>query len=208
MITALVKTWIATDVAKESRESADGAVPTGHLVLVVGPSGAGKDSVIDGLRSVFDGHPRVYFPTRVITRPADAGGEVHTSADDDRFERQREEGAFLLSWHAHGHAYGIPIAALHRLNAGHCVICNVSRTVIEIARSDIPNTHVMLVTASRTTLRSRIEARGRESAEDTERRLQRASHFFLSGAHVREVCNDGALEDAVRDARQFVSGLL
>ena len=200
------------DVVHESSRSTDAGAQQskspGPLVLIVGPSGAGKDSVIDGLKAIFDSHPRVFFPSRVITRPADAGGEAHNSADAESFEQQRAAGAFLLSWRAHGHAYGIPIDVRRHLAKGHCVICNVSRTVIDIARAANPNTHVMLVTASPATLKSRIAARGRESAEETERRVQRASRFTVAGPRVAEIRNDGALEDAVREAEALLLAVL
>jgi len=49
----------------------------GTLVLVVGPSGAGKDSVIGALRQRLAGDDRVAFARRVITRAVEEGGEAH-----------------------------------------------------------------------------------------------------------------------------------
>ena len=49
------------------------------LVLVAGPSGAGKDSLLNGARDVFQGDPRIHFARRVITRPPDPDGENHES---------------------------------------------------------------------------------------------------------------------------------
>ncbi|MBF0355949.1 MAG: phosphonate metabolism protein/1,5-bisphosphokinase (PRPP-forming) PhnN, partial [Alphaproteobacteria bacterium] len=70
----------------------------GRLVLVVGPSGAGKDSVIAEARNRLSGNSRFVFATRTITRPAEAGGEIHEAASQSAFDAREQAGGFLLSW--------------------------------------------------------------------------------------------------------------
>jgi len=73
---------------------------TGHagtLFLIVGPSGAGKDSLIDGLRTRLD-PDRFEFAQRVITRPTDSGGEAHEACTSEVFEQREAAGEFLISW--------------------------------------------------------------------------------------------------------------
>jgi len=168
----------------------------GRLILVVGPSGAGKDSLIDGARRALAGHPQFVFPRRIVTRPSDPGSEDHDSLTEAAFARQRDAGAFFLHWDAHGLSYALPGSIAEALAAGRTVIANVSRAVIEEARRKHPATTVVVVTAPPAVLAERLAARGREDAAAVERRLARAAEQ-PSGPGVVTVMNDGALEAAV-----------
>ena len=168
----------------------------GTLFLVVGPSGVGKDTLI---RAAARGRPGLLVPRRVVTRPADAGGEVIESVSEAEFDRRAGAGAFLLHWRAHRFAYGIPAAAGQALAAGRDVLVNVSRSVVDEARARLQPVHVIVVTAGRETLAARLAARGRESAGEIAGRLDRADYAVPEGADVSVVVNDGRLEDALGD---------
>ena len=94
----------------------------GCLILVVGPSGVGKDSVVAGLRHRLHHESSFRFPRRYITRPARGGNEGHHEVSRRRFEAMRADGAFLLSWQAHDTAYGIGLDAADALDRGINVI--------------------------------------------------------------------------------------
>jgi ribose 1,5-bisphosphokinase len=166
----------------------------GTLHLVVGPSGAGKDTLIDAARAA---RPDILFPVRAITRPADAGGEHHEAVSEDDFATRAAEGGFALWWRAHGLGYGIPISAAVALERGRHVVANVSRAVVEDARSRFSPLKVLLVTAAPEILATRLSGRGRETAEDIARRLARAPYAPPSGPEVCEIRNDGAMEAGV-----------
>jgi ribose 1,5-bisphosphokinase len=170
---------------------------TGALVLVVGPSGAGKDSVIAGAASQLHGDPSFVFARRSITRPPDSGGEAHVALSSAAFAAARERGAFLLHWQAHGLDYGLSIALAAELAAGRIVIANVSRTVIGAARTHLAPARVVQILASREVLAARLALRGRESAADIGRRLERAAAELEPAADVTTIMNDGALEHAI-----------
>jgi len=169
----------------------------GLLCLVVGPSGAGKDSLIAGAAAALADEARFLFPRREITRAADAGGEDHVAVSDAEFAARRDSGGYALAWEAHGLCYGIPAIIDDALAQGSTVVVNVSRTVIDAARARYPRLRVLYVTAPLAVLAQRIAARGRESAEDVAERIARAGISAPSGPDVVEVRNDGALEDAV-----------
>ncbi|MFV2093599.1 MAG: phosphonate metabolism protein/1,5-bisphosphokinase (PRPP-forming) PhnN, partial [Hyphomicrobiales bacterium] len=130
------------------------------LFLVVGPSGAGKDSLIDGARRAFGDDRRLVFPRRVITRAPDPGSENHIAADERRFAQMLAKGAFALTWQAHGLHYGAPASIWPTLERGQSVVINISRSVISQARARYANAHVLLVTASAGALRARLATRG------------------------------------------------
>ena len=105
----------------------------GTLFLVVGPSGAGKDTLIDGARVALNTEPEFKFARRAITRPADAGGEDHDALSEEQFDKRHQTGGFMLDWEAHGLKYGIPNTYADDLSAGKNVIATVSRAVISEA---------------------------------------------------------------------------
>ena len=143
----------------------------GRLVLVVGPSGAGKDTLIDLARATLREDPSVVFPRRVITRAA--AGEPHDTMDPDAFESAARAGAFALTWHAHDLRYGIPADIDAHIRAGRTVVCNVSRTIVAQARERYAEVLVVLVTAPAEVLAARLAARARGSDGNLARRLAR-----------------------------------
>ena len=169
----------------------------GSLILVVGPSGVGKDSVIDGAKGQLETDLEVYFPRRYITRARAAGGENHIEVSDQVFTQMRDADQFCLHWRAHKLQYGLPAHIMDRLSMGQTVFVNGSRSILEIARQQFSNLRIAHITASEESLRNRLDARGRETPEDIEQRIQRSTAFKLAGDDVTEIDNSGSLERAV-----------
>lgn len=166
------------------------------MILVAGPSGAGKDTLLAAAMRTLEETRRFRQVRRVVTRPAGAGGEDHIPMDAAAFLKAEAEGEFLLSWRAHGLCYGVPRAPVEALRAeGVAVVANVSRAVIGDARARLQPVSVVLVTARPETLAARLEARGRETAADIHSRLERAGEIAVTGRDVWTVANDGGLED-------------
>jgi ribose 1,5-bisphosphokinase len=144
------------------------------LFLIVGPSGAGKDTVMERARQALLHDPRFRFPRRRITRPAEAGGEVHQAMDEPAFDEAELRGDFALSWSAHGMRYGVPANIVASLRNGTNVVINVSRTVVDEARRRYGPICVVAFTVDRSVLAERLIKRGRESEVEIARRLARA----------------------------------
>ena len=169
----------------------------GTLILVVGPSGSGKDTLIDAAKAALADDPRFHFPQRDITRPAEAGGEDHNPVDTATFKSRQAASAYALSWGAHELFYGVPTAIADHLTRGTSVVVNVSRSVIAEARDRFPPTAVVSLSVPEDVLRLRLAARGRETAEQIDARVARAAAVPVSGPHVFQVVNDDTVETAV-----------
>ncbi len=155
----------------------------GTLVLVVGGSGVGKDTLIRGARLSLANDRRFVFPSRYITRPIDAS-EDHIPVTPAQFSELHVRDAFAIHWNAHDLQYGIPTSIDHDLATGKVVVCNVSRTVIQASREMYVRTEVIEITAPSLLRAARLSARNRESAADVQARLARDTGFVAPAEHV------------------------
>lgn len=168
---------------------------TGRLIGVVGPSGVGKDTVMEAAAAAW---PGLHLVRRVITRPTDAGGEAFDGVSEAEFADRVTAGDFLLHWQAHGLRYGIPKEVGTVLASGRPAMVNLSRAVLREAQAVVPGMAVLSLTARPEVLATRLAGRGRESAEEIARRLARASYALPDGlARVVTLDNSGALEDTI-----------
>lgn len=170
----------------------------GTLAVVVGPSGAGKDTLMNLAAQHFAGRPDVHFVRRVITRDGDAGNEDHKSVSEADFDAMEQAGAFAVCWDAHGLKYGIPADVADELAHGHLVIANGSRSALHRFQAAFPRLKVINITATREVLAERLMARGRESREDVLKRLERSSLTVEGSYDVADIDNSGTLEEAER----------
>ena len=165
----------------------------GSFIYVVGPSGAGKDSLISAARERLSPESFV-FARRTITRRAGTPGEDHDSCTPEEFARREAAGEFLITWHAHSLQYGLPSRLLDELAAGRSVIANGSRNMIATLAARVPSLLVVEVTAPAHILHERLHGRGRETTDDVANRLQRKVKPYPDGVQVVRVVNDQSLE--------------
>jgi ribose 1,5-bisphosphokinase len=173
------------------RQSPSELLGPGRLVLVVGPSGAGKDTLINGARLQCANEPALVFPRRIVTRPSSAH-EEHDTLDLDSFNRALADGRFALWWEAHGHRYGVPISIDDDVRCGRTVVCNVSRAIVDHVRRRYAFVSVVLITAPRRILMQRLQTRERQSDGNLIGRVARSTELEASGQPDYAIHNVGS----------------
>lgn len=162
------------------------------VIAVVGPSGVGKDSVMAALEARAPGIRRV---RRMITRPAGEQGEDFDRVSVDAFQQMVKDNVFALHWTAHGLRYGIPASVDSLRQNADAVLVNLSRSVLLQAQEVFGDLIVISLTADPKVLAHRLSTRGRETAADQARRLERATTPLPEGlSRVIEIDNSGPLD--------------
>jgi ribose 1,5-bisphosphokinase len=154
-------------------EDKTGKVGPGRLVLVVGPSGAGKDTLLGLARTVCVDDANIVFPRRVVTREA-SSSEDNEQMNPDAFQQALAHGKFAMNWEAHGHCYALPREIDDDIRAGRTVVVNVSRTVVGEMRRAYADVAVVSITAPSDVLAARLAMRARSSDGRIEQRLSRS----------------------------------
>ncbi|MBM3588891.1 MAG: phosphonate metabolism protein/1,5-bisphosphokinase (PRPP-forming) PhnN [Alphaproteobacteria bacterium] len=165
------------------------------LIAVVGPSGAGKDTLMAGARAALVPDARFRFVRRAITRPAEAGTEDHEALTETAFITRLDAGGFALHWQAHGLHYGIPRDIEADMAARRVVIANLSRTVLPEANTRYV-LRVLNITAPIEVLAARLASRGRESAGEIAVRLAREV-ALPDALDIERVVNDADVAEGV-----------
>lgn len=168
----------------------------GTMIVVVGPSGAGKDTLIDYAAERLRDQADVHFVRRIITRDSDAGGENHEGCSEETFQRKKVAGEFCVSWSAHGLHYGIPASVKQHLKKGGVAVANGSRSALPHFRAAFPNLKVVVVTARPEILSARLANRGRESMSEIMGRLDRKVDAICDSFDVTTIDNSGEIEEA------------
>jgi ribose 1,5-bisphosphokinase len=174
----------------------------GPLVYVMGPSGAGKDSVLNRARVLLAYDAPVVFAHRYITRPAEAGGENHIALSPEEFALRRTHGLFAFDWQAHGNRYGIGREIHAWRQSGLTVVVSGSREHFCQTDGIDDATFPVLITASSQKLAERLAIRGREGKTEALERLERSKGYEVAAARLVTISNDGQLDQA---AEAFVS---
>ncbi|MBO0904550.1 phosphonate metabolism protein/1,5-bisphosphokinase (PRPP-forming) PhnN [Jiella sonneratiae] len=171
----------------------------GCFVAVVGPSGAGKDTLI---RLASRHHSRdagFHFARRFVTRAADPDAEDHAEIDEAAFEAREAEGGFSLSWRAHGLGYGLDAGLLSHVAEGRTVVANISRRQIGDAAAAFPRLAVAHVVVAKPLLVERIVRRGREGRQAALERVEREAPLDLPRTvwRIAEIDNSGPVEQGL-----------
>lgn len=177
---------------------------SGILFAVVGASGVGKDSVIGFARAQLEADARFLFVRRIISRPADSVGEDHAAVSPTEFADLHAQGAFCVSWQAHGLDYGLPTALATHVGQGGHGVANFSRRAIEEAHEVFSRLQVVEVTARPDVIAHRLAARGRETEKEIAARLQRRIDAHRATPGMVTIENNAGLEEAGAQFLQLI----
>ncbi|MHA2288594.1 MAG: phosphonate metabolism protein/1,5-bisphosphokinase (PRPP-forming) PhnN [Promethearchaeota archaeon] len=176
----------------------------GALILIVGNSGSGKDSIMKGVKERYPSELKpLYLTQRYITRPS-SDTEDNIAITPEDFRRKAKRGEFALEWHIYGLDYGVPIEIDNMLKKGHIVLVNVSRSVVKKAREIYHNILVVFVEVPFEITLKRVKERARESGERLEERIQRAKENQTFQEADFTIDNSGEIEGAVNDLLRYV----
>jgi phosphonate metabolism protein PhnN/1,5-bisphosphokinase (PRPP-forming) len=176
--------------------SSAGAPGEGALIVIVGASGSGKDTLINWLREKLETRPDILFVRRTVTRTADSGLEDHDTMSEADFGAAEAAGRFSVTWNAHGLRYGLPAAVHDHMRGGGIAIANGSRKALPDIRAQFGNLSVIHLTVDTDVLAERLAARGRESAAEIKGRLERAAMDHDIGPGDVELDNSGPIHIA------------
>lgn len=158
------------------------------VILIVGPSGAGKDTLLKAARTQFRDRTKVRFEKRYITRASD-DNEENFVLSIDTFKKRLDKGFFEFTWQAHGLHYGIQKDTRYK---GIRVI-STSRSKVGYCMETFHRCQVIYVGASKDILYKRLRERGRESILDIEKRINQSSPtliepytYFDNGSDLRD----------------------
>ena len=162
-----------------------------RLIVVVGPSGAGKDSLLRAWRAAPDAPA---FAQRVITRAPDAH-EAHEAVTPGDFSGMRARGLLATWWQAHGLDYGVRRSQFEPLALGRWVVLNGSRAHLAALRVQAPGLRVVAISAPPQLLAQRLAQRAREDAAVRAGRLARAAELTVDADFA--LVNEGELQRGV-----------
>jgi ribose 1,5-bisphosphokinase len=176
----------------------------GRLILVVGPSGAGKDTLLGLAKVACAEESNIVFPRRVITREASAS-EENEQVSTGTFQEALTRGEYAMHWEAHGHCYALSRAIDDEIRAGRTIVANVSRTVIGAMRRAYADVVVVSITAPPNVLAERLAMRQRSSDGRLEARLGRTVEDAAAAPDVT-IVNTGSAEYHARQLVRIIKG--
>ncbi|RDI97683.1 phosphonate metabolism protein/1,5-bisphosphokinase (PRPP-forming) PhnN [Dyella solisilvae] len=166
----------------------------GRLYYVMGPWGAGKDSVIEWARVNGPSYD-VAYAHRYVTPSLESLGGNHVALTPVEFDLRERRGLFALTWQAHGLRCGLGKEIEHWLRQGVDVLVNGSRGAFPSAQARFNDMVPVLITASRESIVSRMLSSGPEAAEQIDQRLARHDSYVVPEKTVT-IVNEGNLPEA------------
>ena len=183
-----------------------GSSSSGRLLLITGPSGVGKGTLVARL---LERHPGLWLSVSATTRAPRAGeeeGRHYFFLDRAAFERQVAAGGFLEWAEFAGNLYGTPRGAVQqRLDAGQPVLLEIElEGARQVRRSFAAGFQIFVEPPSFEELERRIRGRGSDSEDSIARRLARAKVELAAAPEFDAVLVNGELELALAELEQLL----
>ena len=175
------------------------------MVVVSGPSGAGKTSVCRALKT----HPQVEFSVSATTRPIRVDEKDHVDyhfLTEEEFLRRRASGEFLESAQYNGHYYGTLRQPMDdALAAGRVFILEIEvQGTRQLRDNRVVGDFIFIVPPSMEVLRQRLADRGTNTPEEIEDRLRIAADELESAGLYDFVVVNEDLEDTIAEVEERI----
>lgn len=181
----------------------------GKLIVISGPSGAGKTSICNALLVQL---PNATWSISVTTRsprPGEKDGESYSFVSPEEFERRQAQGDFLESAEYIGQRYGTPKGPVEAsLAAGRSVVMEIDvQGGLQVAKRMPESVRIFVLPPNSASLRARLEGRNTEAADQLRKRLGEADGEIAvardSGCYTHFVVND-VLEDTIEQVKNII----
>lgn len=167
------------------------------LILIVGPSGVGKDTLLSNIQNKIEAN----FVTRYITRLPDKN-ESNFYLDNEAYEILHDNEFFISTWKAHKNSYAIP---KNQIKSGLNII-SISRGVIGDFEKEFDNVITIEITLSKEVLYKRLKGRGRENEDEIQKRLDR-SYKTVEAKNLVQFSNDKTIEKSISSFIELLENL-
>jgi len=178
--------------------------PTGTVFVIVGPSGSGKDTLINWLRAELQDRKEIQFVRRIVTRPSDKGHEDHDTMELAQFLSAKEAGAFATTWQAHDLHYAIPASAKDHVDQGGLAILNGARRALGQLEAAFARLQIIHLDVDPAILAGRLTNRGRNSDTNLSARLAQQKLYFQAKTPIIHVPNNGPAAEAGRQIVKLI----
>ncbi len=183
----------------------------GKLVYLMGPSGAGKDTLLHHAKILCREkatHLRpLHIAIRYITRLGSHGSERHIPLHEQEFLSLLAQGFFMLHWQSHGYYYGICQDINEALAQNNLVVMNGSRSYLASAQKLYPDLIPVLIDAHPDVLKQRLVSRNRENATEISARLRMNLFLGKKVPNMYTIDNSNSLEESVHTFKNLLTQL-